>query len=124
MLLPAPPLYPRKRKPRPRGNQPAPTPPVGPLTLIACAYDPGAWIELTFDRPIDIAAIDGEAVTIGDGDSAIRFRGTEDVTLTGPSTVQIVVSGFDSWFEPGVTMTATGANKIVAVGDGAAWGGV
>ena len=111
----------RRRKREPIASSPAP---VGPLTLVACAYDPGMWVELTFDRAIDIAGIDGEAITIDDGDAAIRFRGTEDVTLTGPATVRIVVTGFDDWFEPGVTMTATGANGIVAVGDGAAWAGV
>ena len=95
-----------------------------PLVLTAAVYEPGTWIELSFDRPIDIGAIDGSAITIDDGDMAIRFIGVPGAVLTAPATVRIEVTGFDDWFIPGVTMTATGGNGIVAAGDSAAWSGV
>src|SRR5688500_19821617 len=108
---------------RRRRSKTAPPSPVGPLRLVACAYQSGTYVDLTFDRPIDIAAIDGEAITADDGDAAIRFRGELDNMLVEPNVVRIALAGFDSWLEPGVTMTATAANGIVAVGGGAAWAG-
>jgi hypothetical protein len=120
--IPPPPF--RKRRGRPKRTPPQPAAPVGALTLVACAYDSGSWVQLTFDRPIDIAGVDGAAVTVADGGAAILYVGTSAVILIDPATVEIALTGFDSWLDPGVTLTATAANGIVAVGDGAAWAGV
>src|SRR5687768_4807684 len=111
------------RKRRGRTKPARATAPVGPLTLVAAEYDSGSWVQLTFDRPIDVAGIDGAAVTIADGGAAILYAGTNVVTLVDPATVEIALTGLDNWLDPGVTMSATAANGIVAVGDGAAWAG-
>ena len=64
-------------------------PVVVPLVLTAAVYEPGTWVELSFDRPIDIGAIDGSAITIDDGDMAIRFIGVPGAVITGPATMRI-----------------------------------
>ena len=66
MLIPAPPLYPRKRKPRPKAQPTPPAPPVA-LVLVSAVYEGGAAVTLTFDRPIDIAGLDGSSVIVDDG---------------------------------------------------------
>src|SRR5688572_13676293 len=86
--------------------------PVGALTLVSAAYQSGEWVELTFGRAIDVAAIDAAAFIVNDGDAVIQFIGTSAVSLTGPASVRVELTGHDSWFDPGITLTATAANGI------------
>src|SRR5687768_15961124 len=101
---------PRRRRKR-RSVASRPTPPA-PLTLVSAAYDSGSWVQLIFDRAIDIAAIDVSAIVVRDGGAAIQFVGTTPATLVGPMNVEIPLTGFDDWLEPGVTMTVSAANGI------------
>jgi hypothetical protein len=98
---------------------------VGPLTLVSAAYEPGTLIELSFDRAIDIAGLDGSVIVIDDGSiSGFRYAATLVATLIGPAVVRIELDGIEEFAGPDVRMTAGAANGIVAVGDGAAWAGV
>ncbi len=62
-----------------------------PLNLVAAEYEEGAWVRLTFDRAIDISAMNGGAITVNDGPlSGTLWVGLEAPgTLIGPATVQI-----------------------------------
>src|SRR4051812_10624887 len=122
MLLPAPPLYPRKRKPRPRTRQFGP-PPVGMLTLVSASYVPGENVELTFSRAIDVAGIDPSAFAVTDGlIVGFNYVGI-GATQAGPSSVRVDLSGTVETTDPVTTLSASGANGIVADGDGASWAG-
>jgi hypothetical protein len=99
-------------------------PPVVPLMLDSAAYDPGAAVDLTFNRAIDIAGMDPASIVVSDGDYGFQYVGTADSALLSPTTVRVVLLGIGDWTEPGITMTASSANGIVADGDGAAWAGV
>ena len=85
-------------------------PPVGPLTLVAASYEPGAYVELTFDRAIDIAGIVPSTVLLSDGDvMGFFYEGSDEAFLMGPTVLR---------------MTVGAGNGVVASGDGAAWAGV
>ena len=120
-------IIPAKRRVRRKRKQAAagePVPPVA-LTLVSAIYDAGAAVTLTFDRPIDIAALDGSAIVVEDGvHSEFRYNGTAGATLLSPVTVQIELAGVEEWTGPDIRLDAASANGIVAVDDGGAWGGV
>ena len=126
MLLPAPPLYPRKRKPRAKRRRvPAVTGPV----LVAASYDvliPS--LTLTFDRPVELTGegggfLNAETITVHDGVNGIEQFNNPDAT--GAGTMALVVSLFANgpWAGAGVTMTC-GAGTGIVDEDGAVWAGV
>src|SRR3954471_8680983 len=122
MLLPAPPLKPRKHPPKPN---PTPAAPPAALTLVAATYfsDPEpARLRLQFDRAIDVSAMDGHAIVVQDGnDLARRFFASGPVVMLGPATVEINLVSAGGWGDEGIFLVATASNGIVAVGDGAEW---
>ena len=60
-----------------------------------------------------------------DGEFAgVQFQGVEPATLLGPAIVRVPLLDVQGWSSPDVRLTAAGDSGIVAVGDGAAWGGV
>jgi hypothetical protein len=82
-------------------------------------------VSLTFDRPIDIAALAGAQITVDDGAVAgILYAATGVATLTGPQTVRIELVEVGVSGDPGTRLTASAASGIVAVDDGGTWGGV
>jgi hypothetical protein len=125
MLLPAPPLYPRKRKPRANRRPPAPAP--AALTLVSATYDAGLEVVLTFDRAVDVAGFDGTQVIVDDpvivGN---RFDGTGGATLLDPVTVRVELVGIGDPTGTVPALTATAATGIVAAAPplGGAWAGV
>jgi hypothetical protein len=122
MLSPAIPDFRRRRG---RGRRVKTAGPAPALTLVGATYSVLAQtVELSFDRAIDIDAIDGSAITVIDGPGAILWNGTGGATLLSPTTVRLLLVEIDSATGSQVLMTATGANGIVAVDDGAGWGGV
>ena len=115
---PAPPRVHRKRKQR------ATSSPVSALVLIAAAYEPGAYVELTFDRAIDIAGFVPSTVLVSDGDvMGFFYQGSDESFLMGPTTLRVMLVGIEEGAPSGVTMTAGASNGIVASDDAAAWAG-
>src|SRR5436190_20443561 len=125
MLLPAPPLFPRKRKGRAKAPS---TPPPAALTLVAATYqldDSPFTVSLEFDRAIDIAAFNGSQVTLNDGGiNSVEYRATGPASLLDPTTLVVVLEEIDSYVGPDELLTASSATGIVAVDDGGAWAGV
>ena len=122
MLLPAPLLYPRRRKTKARHA--ATTAPPQALNLVAATYEEVVSVSLTFDRPIDIAALDGGQITVDDGAVAgILYAATGVATLTDPQTVRIELVEIGLSGGPGTQLNASAASGIVAVGDGGTWAG-
>ncbi len=99
---------------------------VAALTLVAAVYQEAAWVQLTFDRPIDVVGLIGSAITVDDGDlTATRWEATgPSVTMIDPATVRIELTEFDPFGGGGILLDATSASGIVAVDDGGAWAGM
>lgn len=87
-------------------------------------YEESLWVELTFDRAIDMNALDAAQITVDDG----PFSGTLWVgvgsTLIGPATVRIELGEFDPSSSAETSLTAGAGTGIVAVNDGGTWAGV
>ena len=122
MLLPAPPLFPRKRKPRPKARRSAPP---AALVLVSAVYDSGIpKVRLTFDRAINLGGYDGTAVVVDDeADTFNAYQGTGGAFPIGANAVDIFLVDPTVPTGPGTTLTATAANGIVAVDDGGTWAG-
>src|SRR4051812_35271794 len=91
MLLPAPPLYPRKKRSRVPSAGAAPTPPpvVGPV-LLSATFDPdNAYLTLGFDRAIEVSGFVPDETVVDDGNFPIEWGGTADLTLLDPNTLRI-----------------------------------
>src|SRR5688572_23853400 len=88
MLLPAIPPF-RRRRGRPGRNAPPAPPPPAALTLVEALYsDIPALIRLTFDRAIDITALDGSQITVDDGESfGTLYAATGAAVLVTPQAV-------------------------------------
>ena len=112
----------RRRRPSPAGE---PVPPVA-LTLISASYDEGATtLTLTFDRAIDIAGIDGSFILLRDGSGAeMLYDASGEAVLTGPASVELTLVAVEGDSTPGVVLSVSPENGIVAVDDGGTWDGV
>ncbi len=110
----------RRRRRQPRAVAPA------ALMLIAAEYQEGVWVRLTFDRPIDISAMNGSAITVDDGPlSGSLWVGLEfSGTLIGPVTVQIELGPYDPSSSVETLLNGAAGNGIVASEGGGTWGGV
>lgn len=111
-----------KRRRRPAPAAPAPA----ALTLIAAAYVESTYVELTFDRPIDIAALVADQIRVDDGPvSGTLWEGVgAGSTLISPAVVRITLGEFDPSSGTTTVLNATAASGIVAVDDGGTWAGV
>jgi hypothetical protein len=124
MLLRNLPLIYRRRAGKPRRVKTA-GPVVVPLTLASATYSVLAQtLTLSFDRAIDIDAIDGSAISVEDQPNGLKWNATGGATLLSATTVRLLLVEIDSATGSQVLMTATSANGIVAVDDGASWAGV
>jgi hypothetical protein len=123
MLIPITPAF---RKRRGRVKPPAAGPPPAPLTLVSAAYFPGdPSIVLTFDRAIDIAALNPGAITVDDpAESGVLYEGGGGAALAGPTAVQMFLLEIGSASGAQILLNASAANGIVAVDDGGTWPGV
>ncbi len=117
--------YPRRLHDRLRPRASAtPTPVPVALNLVAAEYEDSLWIRLTFDRPIDIAALVGNAIIVDDGAiSGVQWEAQGTATLLTPVTVQIGLLDITSWSSPDVRLNAGATTGIVAVNDGGTWAG-
>ena len=92
---------------------------------MAAEYEEATWVQLTFDRAIDIGALVGSTIVVNDGAmSGARWEATGNATLMGPAIVRIEVADFASATGPATVLDAGAGNGIVAVDDGGAWAGV
>src|SRR5688572_4401193 len=125
MLLPAPPLFPRKRKPRAKARRSAPPAPPLALTLVEAIYDPASTIRLTFDRAIEAVGLVGTQIVIDDGQFTNEtYQATGEVGVIDAQTIEIVVVGVGGFAGADARLTAGAATGIVAVDDGGTWPGV
>jgi hypothetical protein len=121
-MLPTFTFQPRKVSHRRPRVSPPPTPVA--LTLVAASYSTGAWVRLTFDRAVDIAAIHVAAITVNDDNSDEAYVGSGAATLFTSVTVQVPLVISHGATGPGTELTATNATGIVAADDGGTWAGV
>ena len=96
------------------------------LTLVAAAFNADEfYLTLTFDRAIDIAAIDVGQFHVFDGVFNNRsYVGDGTATLQGPAIVRVNVTELGATGAGSVTMSAGAENGIVAEDDGGTWAGV
>jgi hypothetical protein len=120
MLNIPPPPSPRRRV-RAKANAPV----AKPLTLVAAVCTIAPSVKLTFDRPIDISAMDVSKIHVDDsGALGGQFEGTGDPELAGPNAVTVMLTYVGDDPPPGSHLTVEANNGIVAQGEGGAWGGV
>src|SRR4051812_31287482 len=118
-IIPAPPRKMRRRK---LGGS---TTPAVALTLVAAQYhEEEQWVRLTFDRAIDISALNPAQVVVDDDDfTGNRLAGVAGATMISATTVQIPLDPIGSASESNVHLIATATNGIVASDDGGTWAG-
>jgi hypothetical protein len=94
------------------------------LTLVSASFDPdGREIYLTFDRPVDIAALVVAQFAVTDGPDGHQLVGFATPFLISPTEVQVLMqitgaaAGADTLLDVGAD------NGIVAVDDGGTWVG-
>jgi hypothetical protein len=88
-------------------------------------YISAASVRLTFDRAIDIGALNSAVFVVNDNDDVgEKFEGSGGGSLLSGTTVEIVIVPAGGPSGSGITLTASAANGIVAVDDGGAWAGV
>jgi hypothetical protein len=121
MLLPAPPLYPRNRKPRVKAAKPAPVV-TGPV-LVSATFE-GNALTLAFDRAIDAAGLVPEQLVILDGPSLVEWVGTIAFEQPTPDSLTVTMIENAEFAGEGVTLNAGGGAGIVAAVGSAAWDGV
>ena len=100
-------------------------PPPAPLVLVAATYDELVpSVTLGFDRPIDVSGLIGTDVLVRDGDALqLLLAATGGHVMQSATSVQLMLETVEGDATPGVVLTATPANGIVAVDDGGAWDG-
>jgi hypothetical protein len=101
------------------------TPRTDLLTLIEASFDAGGpWVQLRFNRPIDVGALIGNQIVVIDAPSGTQFEGTAAATLLDPATVQIDMSDIGPVSSPDTRLNASAASGIVGAGDGMPWAGI
>jgi hypothetical protein len=121
MLLPAPPLFPKKRKPKAKASRQAPVA-AGPV-LVSAAFG-GSVLTMTFDRAIDVAGLTPGQVVIDDGPNGVEWAGTAEFEQLTPQSVSVTMIENTEFAGAGVTLTATGGAGIMAQDGESAWAGV
>jgi hypothetical protein len=103
-----------------------PVPPGQELILESAVFDSDTvTVTLTFDRAIDIAGLVGGDIIVNDADiTGNLYEATGAATVLSPATVRIELNGVGESTGTGVRLSAGAGNGIVAVDDGAMWGGV
>src|SRR4051812_42206918 len=92
------------------------------LTLVAVAFDAVAHrVDLTFDRPVSIAAMDVTKVVVDDGDDGVRFRGSGTPTLLAPAVVRVPLTVVSLVSAPVTLLTAGPNTRLVALDDPGKW---
>src|SRR4051794_11852682 len=89
-----------------------PPPPAVPV-LVAVSFLADNWVDLTFDRAVDVSGVQGSAITIYDG-AGIEFfySASGDVTVLSPESVRLGLVGLGDYTGPSY-LTASSGNGIV-----------
>jgi hypothetical protein len=109
------PRKPIRYRPRPSAPQ---------LALAAAACDESPSLTLTFDRPVDVSALDVALIRVDIASLGFTYVGHDAPIVVNPTTVQILLTGVEEYAGPGVILTAPANTGIVAAQGGAAWPGV
>ena len=110
---------------RPRAAVPPTLPPPAPLVLVAATYLDSDWVQLTFDRAVNAAALVAGQVSVDDGQiSGSVYAGAGAATMITPQTVQIGLAYVGPSAIGETLLTAGAGTGIVAVDDGGTWAGV
>jgi hypothetical protein len=96
-------------------------PPVAQLMLVSASYATFEAV-LSFDRAIDVSAFDPTTIFVNDAERWMALRGGE-YSLSDPNTVSLSMGEIGDYEGGETTLEASAGNGIVAVDDGAAWGG-
>jgi hypothetical protein len=101
------------------------TSPPAALMLVAASYVSESFVDLTFDRDIDVPAMDVGAIRVDGGESkATWYMGADVPLLIEPTRVRVLLGSEGMSEVGGVRLTVSAGNGIVASDDGAAWSGV
>jgi hypothetical protein len=109
------PRKPPRYRPRPAAPQ---------LALVTATCDDAPALTLTFDRPVDVSALDVALIRVDIGVMGFTYVGHDAPIVTSPTTLQILLTGVEEYAGAGVILTAPANTGIVAAGGGAAWPGV
>jgi len=123
-MLVLPPVPYRRRRGRVKG---ASVPPPGvALMLVYAYYDENVGVlRLQFDRAINIAGLNGAAITVRDGTwDQTTYNGISAVSVIDPKTIDLTLVPVGTWSVDEETLTATAHSGIVAANDGGTWAGV
>ena len=101
-------------------------PPPAALVLVSAGYIfEYQFVELEFDREIDIDAIVGAAFQIFDGFFTETQYDASGAALVSPTRVRLSpLNILGEWVDPDVKLTASAMTGIRAVDDGGTWAGV
>src|SRR3954449_9406366 len=114
-------IIPAKRRVRHKARPVAPP----ALTLVAAAFDSTLIrLDLTFDRPVNIAAMDVTKLVVDDSDNGYRYHGSGTPTLLTPAHVRVTMTALFPIAADVTLLTAGTPTGIVADGEGGPWKGV
>lgn len=108
----------RRRGTKTRAKKPA------LLTLQSATFNEGGFVRLTFDRPVNIAAMVVTSVVVEDGDTGDRFQGSGTPMLFSPTTVQVNLTSTGPTPVPDTRLTAGATTGLAAADGGGTWAGV
>src|SRR6478609_7014952 len=99
-------IYPSPSSPhRPRARKRS----AAGLWLVTAAFDSTLIrLDLTFDRPVNIAAMDVTKLIVDDSDNGIRFHGSGTPTLVSPAHVRVTMTVVAPILTPPVTLLTAG----------------
>jgi len=95
------------------------------LTLVAATYKwDESWVQLTFDRAIDVAAMDVTQIFVMDGTNMnAKYQGNDVPVVVSPTSVKVYLTGIDEYDGASDLLDATGSSGIVSVYDVGTWAG-
>jgi hypothetical protein len=121
-MLIIPPKEFRKGRPKvKRSKESAPS-----LTLVAATYNSdSSYVDLTFDKAIDIDSMDPTVIYVDDGQiMGFVYQGITGPELINPTTVRVLLNGIAESTASDIRLTVQAGNEIVPSAGGAEWAGV
>lgn len=121
-------FIPRKQFPRRRRRHDVVSSPPTPAALTLTAADASisddkSQVTLTFDRDVDVSAMNVTAIRVGTISTGNLYQGDGVPSVFGGQIVEIDLVAIDTYPETNVKLFADADNGIVAVDDGGTWVG-